>query len=152
MRRWIILFTLALLTACAPPHPTHPTRVECRVLVEASFTARFDTTPPSTIEGREDPCLTGGFGTNQEGWLQTGPSVVAICMAAGTTPEQAASACSSHLAGGGIGAPPPSPLPPVGGRICPGSIIVLSNRIVGSGGSPVLKPNECREGTTLPLR
>jgi hypothetical protein len=72
----------------------------------------------------------------------------------GTTAEQAASLCSSHLEATGrsvgSGAPPLAARPP-SGRICPGSLNVLSSLIVGTGAPPALYPNECRQGTSLLL-
>ena len=160
MRRWSILFTITfLLSGCAPPHPTHPTKVECPFEVETRFGARFDSTPlgPGTKPGdtpREDPCNGGGFVTYQE-WTQHGVITDPICLAAGATSEQAASMCSSRFAATGrtIGtaAPPLLEQSPFGQRICPGSVVVVSSQIVGTGRPPSLEPQGCREGTRWPL-
>jgi hypothetical protein len=154
MRRWPILLALIFLAACGPPHRTHPTKVDCRLEVETRFSARVDTSPPGTIRPGEDPCSGGGGIVSQMDWTQRGTTNVSVCVAAGTTPEQAASLCSRHLEATsrsvGNGAPPLTAHPP-SGRICPGSLNVLSSLIVGTGGTPALYPNECREGTTLPL-
>ena len=161
MRRWTIMLamTLLLLLIACNPHPTHPTKVECRLEVETRFSARFDTTPagPGTSPGpfREgpDPCQQG-LGNYSE-WTQRGIISVPICVAAGTTAEQAATLCSRHLAATGrsvgTAAPPLAPQPPFGQRICPGSVSVVASQIVGTGGAPALHPQGCPEGTTWPL-
>ncbi len=161
MRRWTIIFTITLLlAACAPPHPTHPTKVECGLQVETRFNARVDTTPvgpgtdPGPFRQGPDPCAEGGLASLTE-WTQRGVITDPICVAAGTTTEQAASMCSRHfeMTGRSIGAaaPPLAAQPPFGQRVCPGSIRVVSSQIVGTGGSPSLHPQECREGTSWPL-
>ncbi|HVG32375.1 MAG TPA: hypothetical protein VM911_04820 [Pyrinomonadaceae bacterium] len=154
MRRWPILLAATFLSACAPPHPTHPTKVDCRLEVETRFSARVDTSSPGTIRNGPDPCSGGGVVVNQMDWTQRGTTNVSVCVAAGTTPEQAASLCSHHLEATGRnvgnGAPPLTARPP-SGRICPGSLNVVSSLIISTGGTPALYPNECREGTTLPL-
>jgi hypothetical protein len=154
MRCQTILFVLMILAACTP-HPTHPTKVECGLEVETRFSARLDTTPPGTIRESQDTCNQGGI-AGFSAWTQRGAITVPICVAAGTTPEQATSLCSRHFEvtgrGVGTGAPPLAARPPFGlGRICPGSIIVVSSQIAGTGGIPSLHPEHCREGTEWPL-
>jgi hypothetical protein len=158
MRVFVILLALALLVACAPPHPTHPTKVECFVNIETNFSARIDNSPQVTdggIRSTNDPCQSqGGFVTNFSTWTQRDTSTVPICVAAGTTNEQAASLCSRYFETSGRSvatARPPAARPPFGGRICPGSVNVESTRIVGMGGVASLNANQCLEGTTWPL-
>lgn len=155
------VLVLALLVACPlpPPHPTRPTKVDCPVEVEARFSALIDNTvsigPPTSdpLFPAPSACDTQGPGILVHEWTQVGRINVPICVAAGTTSGQAASYCSSRLAsigfrvGGAAPAPPASPP----GPICPGSLIVLSSRIIALGGNPVLHPDECREGTSWPL-
>jgi len=157
MRRPIILAALTLLAACAPPHPTHPTRIGCRLNVVTRFSASVDRTSPGTIQEGPDPCQGGGpVLPSLSSWEQRGDVIVEICAASGTGPEQAATLCSQHLAATGRNSGDPAPplaagRPPEGGRICPGSLSVVSSQILGGGGAAALHPNECREGTTLPL-
>jgi len=159
MRILAVLFALIFLAACGPPHPTHPTKVDCRLDVETRFSATVDTTNAGTvrIQPGDDPCnRAGGSGVaaGNMNWMQREPTFVPTCMAAGTTPEQAASFCSRHFesTGRSVGtsAPPLTARPP-SGRICDGTLRVESSLIAGTGGVPSLYPNQCLEGTTWPL-
>lgn len=155
LRHWTILIALTSLIGCAPPHPTHPTKVECRLEVETRFSALVSTTTAGTVQPGRDPCDPGGFGgASPMEWTQRGPIVVSVCMVAGTTPEQAASQCSRYLESTdrrvGTGATPLAAHAP-SGRICDGSLRVLSSQITSTVGIPSLRPNECYQGTELPL-
>ena len=168
MRSSILLIVVMLIAACTPPHPTHPTKVDCPVQVETRFSARVTTSPLGTgaqpgggstlrpdndpaIQPSTDPCNEPSGGASYSEWTQTSTTSVPICVRAGTTPEQATSVCFTHLAPriGEAGGSPPAPHPPFG-RIC-GSLTVISSRITGSGGNPALHPEQCREGTSWPL-
>jgi hypothetical protein len=161
--RTLLLFALVLLVGCPPPpppHPTRPTKVDCRVQVETRFSALIDAMI-LPIDPANDPlyqplsaCDTQGPGTSFQEWTQVGWTSVPICVAAGTTLGQAAAYCSSRLESSGyrvgnVGPAPPALAPY--GQICPGSLVVLSSRIVALGSPPVLHPDECREGTSWPL-
>jgi hypothetical protein len=145
------LFAFISLASCTPPHPTHPTRIECKVQVETMFSGRFDTTSPGTIRATEDPC--DGPGIPSTSWTERGVSSVSICAAAGTTADQASSLCSNYLGRTSeVAAAPLTPTLSGRGRLCPGSLTPLSSRFLGTSGTPpTLHPNDCLEGTRLPL-
>jgi hypothetical protein len=156
VRRWTSFFALLFLAGCAPPHPTHPTKIDCSYQIETRFQARIDRSSPGTTNAGEDACDTPGGLVILDEWTQTDWLTTPICVAAGTTPEQAATYCSSRLTAIGVrvGEPsPPSPLPfyPFGGRVCRGSEIPLWSRYTALGGPSEPHLEGCREGTTWPL-
>jgi hypothetical protein len=155
-RSSLILPTLLLLASCAPIHPTHPTKAECPLTIETTFSARLDRSPPavtgiSPTEG--DPCSAVIGGARVERWQQQGEVVAPVCMAAGTTPEQATSHCSDYLGSTDfpVGVTRLEARSPTGGRICPSTVTEEGRRVVRTGGEPQLHPEQCREGPTWPL-
>lgn len=160
MRTYTILFALVFLGSCppsGPPHPTHPTKVECSIQVETRYQATIGTIiehpgDPTQYRPPEDSCYSASHFNRIEVWTQQAEMRVPICVPAGTTPERAATACFRHLesTGRGVGANALPLLPaiaPVPGHICPGTESPLWSRVVSIGGTPSLHPDGCREGT-----
>ena len=154
-RKIIIMCGLLGAVACTPPpHPTHPTKIDCPYQVQTTFSARIDNSFDTTNAG-EDPCTSPGGAVLLDTWDQLDTFSSPICVMPSTTPEQAATFCTNHLAAtgirvGGPAAPPPA-VHPSARRICPGSDIVLAVRVTAIGGASAPQVEGCREGTTWPL-
>ena len=149
---------LVFLAGCTPaPHPTHPTKIDCTYEIETQFQARIDHSPPGGTNQGEDPCITGGPSVSLETWPQIERPSVPFCVAAATTPEQAATFCTNRLRSLGVNvgasAPPggTTGFDQLGRRICPGSAIALSARYTAVLGVTGSTPEGCRVGTTWPL-
>jgi hypothetical protein len=157
MRKTSSFLALLLMAGCTPPHPTNPSKIACRYEVEAVLQARIDHSRPSPTQEQEDPCLSGGGFVSVETWAEMIPVSSPICVAAGTTSEQAATYCSNQLQRDGvtIGAPTIVTIGgsyPGSGRICPGSDHVVSARYAYIVGPSAPQADACREGTTWPLQ
>ena len=152
-RRIIIMGGLLGAVACTPPpHPTHPTKIDCTYEVQTTFSARIDNSS-GTANAGEDPCSTGT--ALLDTWDQFEWSAISICVAPSTTAEQAATYCTNQLAATGIrlGGPaaPAVAMHPSSRTICPGSAVVLAVRVAALGGASPPQAEGCRQGTTWPL-
>jgi hypothetical protein len=148
-----------LLVGCPDPnpHPTHPTKADCKITIETTFTATFVTgRQPGGTAARPapDPCASpNGTGIGGMEWTQSDEMSFSACVAQGTPADRAGAYCRAYMAShplvgaGGV----VFPRPPSFGRLCPGTQRVLSQRVFGSGGTPTLSENMCHEGTTWPL-